>query len=846
MSTGMIGYAKLKKFVLTMGVILPLLGQAQWVVTGTVKDLKTEEPIPFANVFVKGTTLGVNTDYDGNFVLESPEKPDSVAASSIGYLTATLQPDFKGGKATLTLELERTDYSLQEIVILPGENPANVLMRKVMDRKKHYDKNMLSSYAYEVYNKVEVDLENLTDKFRQRKIFKPFQFMFSNMDSVSEEKPFLPFFLSESLSDFYYRKTPPDKREIIKATKVSGFKNTSISQFLGVMYGQFDIYNNWINIFDRQFVSPISNLGFGSYRYYLIDSGTIDGRHAYKVQFIPKRKGELLFEGDMWVIDTVYGVKQISMKKSDGADVNFIRSLSLYQEFELVADSVMMIRKDKVVANFIKPKEGPGLIARKTTQYKDFRVELPATYTDSLFKKQRSEISQLDSADERAEDFWQNGRHEKLSVNESKVYQMIDTLKKVPVFKAYTQLAQTVYGGYIDWGPVSFGNLFTFINNNAIEGWRIKYGMATSTNFSKNLYLNAYIAYGFGDKRMKYGGEFLWLLNKNPRESISASYRNDLSNTANFDRFYGNGGLLSSLGVRRAEAGGYIPQKLIWIREVKAAYHRETKVGYSFTVSFANRYFKPQFDFLFNGAGMYRKDFTTTEFSVTQRFAWQEKFLSGEFERSSLGSEYPIVFIKYTLGRRNLAGSLFNYHRFMAGVSDYQALGPLGKSWWSVEYGRTFGTLPYFLLHIPNGSETYLYNFNGFNTLKEFEVVTQQYIQVMWDHHFGGILFNRIPGIRKLKWRETFSFRMLWGNMSKENALANVYNAADNPMNQTVVKYFTPSRIPFMEASVGIENILKILRIDAFWRLTHLDGRGGPFSFRYGNFGLRAGVQLQF
>jgi hypothetical protein len=824
-------------------------------ISGKVTDKETEEAIPFANVYIKGTVIGVQTDFDGKYKMEIKLPADSLLASSIGYNKGARKINAAPKEQTVNFILDRSDYSLQEVVIVPGENPAIRIIKEVIARKHSHNKNKLNSYGYEAYNKIEIDLDDLSDKFKGRKIFKPFKFVFNNIDSVSEAKPFLPFFLSETVSDFHYRKTPLDRREIIKASKVSGINDVSISQFLGNMYIESDIYADWIELMQRQFISPISQVGMVSYRYYLVDSQFIDNFWCYKIQFFPKSKGGLTFEGDMWVADSVYAVKEISMKMTKDADVNFVRNMSMYNQFVPVKDSVWMLKKEKLIINFIKPQQkSPGIIGRKTASYKNFEVNEPAHTLDSLFKKEKTDVTLSDSAGLRDAAYWNKIRHDTLSFNEQKVYGMIDTLRNLPVVKTYLDVIQTLYLGYKDWGPVSIGNIFSFVSFNSYEGWRLKYGMSTSNKFSKNVMLGAYAAYGFRDKKIKYGGEFLWLIKKSPRLSIAASYRNDISAVSNYNVFYANGGLLANFGVRRVEEGKYIQLKLVGVQEFKAELYKEWKLGYSFRAGFVNRTLTPLgiFNFSYHTtASDFRKNTditsaTISEFTFTQRFAWQEKFVSGEFNRLSLGSKYPILFLQYGLGRKRILNGDFNYHRLVAGIADNEPLGPLGRVYFIVEAGKTFGTLPFLFLHMPEVSESYIYTYNGMNTIRDYQFAADRYVKVILEHHLGGILFNRIPGFRKLKWREVWSARLWWGDMTAANRAANFANMADNPYNTGLVKVQVPDKVPLVEFSAGIENILKIVRVDVFWRATHLDKRGSPFSFRYGNFGVRVGLQLQF
>ena len=254
-------------------------------VSGRVTDALTNEPIPFANVAFKGTTTGTVTDFNGYFSLESDKPSDSLSASFVGYVPVTLRIS-RGKSQTVNFLLKVNKVDLGEVVIKAGENPANILLRKVIENRDLNDKRQLDSYKYESYNKMEFDLTDIPPDFKDKRLIKPFAFIFDNIDSsVTNSKPFLPFFITEALSDVYFRNNPKNTREIIKASKISGLENESVTQFLGDMYQNIDVYNNYIDIFGKSFVSPISNVGLLYYRYYLTDSAFIDNQWCYKLKF---------------------------------------------------------------------------------------------------------------------------------------------------------------------------------------------------------------------------------------------------------------------------------------------------------------------------------------------------------------------------------------------------------------------------------------------------------------------------------------------------------------------------------------------------------------------------------
>ena len=347
------------------------------VVSGKVTDALTNEPIPFATVIFKGATIGSNTDMDGNFRIKTETPTDSLVFILVGYNQVKMRVK-KGQIQVINVALKASKVELQEVVIKAGENPANIIVRKIIDNKERNNPSKLETYQYEVYNKVEFDLTNISDKFKSKKLLKPFSFIWDNMDSSeTNSRPFLPFFISETLSDFYFKNNPKNRKEIIKGSKISGLENATITQFLGDMYQRVTIYDNFIDLFGKGFVSPTSDLGLVYYRYYLLDSMYLDDQWCYKLKFKPRRPQELTFAGEFWVQDTSWAIKKINMRIAHDANVNWIEDMAIVQEYTYVNNQNWMLSKDMLVIDFAAKEDGMGFIGRKSTSYRNFIINQP-------------------------------------------------------------------------------------------------------------------------------------------------------------------------------------------------------------------------------------------------------------------------------------------------------------------------------------------------------------------------------------------------------------------------------------------------------------------------------------
>ncbi|HXH18339.1 MAG TPA: DUF5686 family protein [Chitinophagales bacterium] len=791
----------------------PVFGQ-QYKISGKVTDAVSREPIPFAYILLNGKNIGTTTDFEGKYVLHTSTIADSLVAQSIGYQTSKRRL-LNVSEQVVNFVLQRSDISLKEVVIKPAEDPAVVLFRKIIKNKEKNSNRVLNNYSYEAYNKVELDLYDWNKKFQDRKVMRPFQFVFEKIDSISEDKPFLPVFLSEILSDYYYRTQPKEEeRENIKASQQSGVKNESLSQFLGSMYQEVSVYDNWPALFYKNFVSPINDNGLNYYKYELVDSGYVEDAWCYKMTFVPKNQGSFTFVGDMWVAEDSWAIKQVSMEVAKHVNVNFVDKISVFQQFALVNDSIWMMSKDKIVIRFKVTENMLGIIGRKTTSYKDYRINRPDI--DKFFEA-RTDIVVDEKAFEKTDSFWTANRHEDLTLNESGVYEMVDSLKKTKAFRTWVDVFNMIVTGYYPVDKFEFGPIASVFSVNDVERFRFRLGIRTTEEMSERVRLGVFGAYGMDDRRFKYGGDILVLIDKDPRQSLGAEYIHDLDLRPANPAQFGQENILTGL-IRRN-----VPQKLNLITQTSVFYEKEWKVGYSNRLTLRHREITPQFPFYYlqetaNSHSDTIESFITSEIIFKLRFAYHEKFLTGDFNRVSLGTRYPTLVAWYTLGLKDILGSDFQYHKIEVALNDRIPVNPIGTFHFTLTAGKTFGTLPYLLLNVAPGNETFFYNRFAFNMMNNYEFITDQYVSLNIRHHFEGFFLNKIPGFRKLKLREVLFANLLIGTMTEANKSANPRDSS-----RSYPPYLIPFPKPYAELGFGIENILKLFEVDILWRLTYRD-----------------------
>jgi hypothetical protein len=796
-------------------------------IMGLVLDARTEEPIPFAHVYFEGKKIGVSSDFNGEFSIETREAVDSIFVSCVGYITKA-QKVTRNVFQSLTFALQPDEIMLQEVVILPGENPAEVLLRKVIENKENNNKKEFDAYEYEKYAKIQFDANNIRDRLQERRFMKHFQFVFDYVDtSTVNGKAYLPLLINETVSHFYFRNNPTGKIEKVLASNTSGFDNESITQFMSDLYQEVNIYDNYILLFEKNFVCPIANFGLTYYKYYLVDSAFIENKWCYHIMFKPKRKQELTFTGSFWVHDTTYAIKEVEMQAIDEVNLNFVDALALKQTYNLIEGKYWMLTRDYLLVDFNvieNSEKALGFYGHRTTSYRNFVFNQPR---ENEFYNSPTPVVVEEGAQDKKREYWDQARHEELTEKEKGIYTMVDSVKKVPIFNTYVDLVYMIVNGYLKWGNFELGPYSKLFSFNDIEGFRTRFGGRTSNKFSTRLMLDGYLAYGTKDDRFKYGLGFLYLFSKNPRRGIGSSFFYDIEQLGKSPEAFSEDNFFSAIFRR------YPANRLSMVQQFKAYYEHEWFTGFSNTFNFFRREIYPVggTQFLINEEGAYvpENSIITSEFRLDMRFAYREKIVMGEFERVSLGTEYPVLNVQLGLGIPGFLGSEYEYQRLQVGIKDWFNILSIGWSKYILEAGKIWGKLPYPLLKLLPGNETFLFEEYAFNLMYYYEFISDEYVALSYTHHFDGLLLNRIPLMRKLKWRTVIHGKGAMARLSETNK-----NYSQFPPITRDLKN------PYIEAGVGIENIFKLIRIDAIWRLTNRQSRPSD------NFAIFASIWFSF
>ncbi|MBX2898692.1 MAG: carboxypeptidase-like regulatory domain-containing protein [Cyclobacteriaceae bacterium] len=792
------------------------------IISGKVTDAGSGDPIPFANIVFKGTTIGTTTDFDGNFLIKTANPTDTLLASYIGY---KVRGKFvrKGVKQVINFQLVEEVTNLQEVIVKAGENPAFEILRKVVRNKNNNDKRKLTAYEYDTYTKIEIDVDNISDKFRERKMVKRITQVLDSVERIAGEdgKPILPLFITESVSKVYYRDNPSLKKEHILKTKISGVgveDGSTVTQMVGSSFQEYNFYQNWLNILSKEFVSPIADGWRIYYDYDLTDSLYVGEDYCYRLDFFPRSPQDLAFTGTMWITKKDYALKQMDASMGKQANLNFIEKIRIQQELTKTDLGAWVPIKNRVLIDVGQlGKNNAGMLAKFYTSNKNIitnNPRPPVFYERAIEMAEEARLKQDDAA-------WDSLRHEPLSETERNVYRMIDTLRNIPIVKTYTDIFKVLIGGYYSLGKVEVGPYLNFVTWNNIEGWRIQSGLKTTYQFSKKWVLQGQLGYGFKDERIKYLASAQYILSRQRWTTLSFRARSDLGRLGVDDENLADNPIFLA-----ATRWGFF-RRGFYTDEYRAAFQRELFKGYSQRVSFRHWTFDPTFDFGYfkppGGTGdPILSRFQTSEVSIESRYARDEVFLQDDNDRISLGTnQWPVLTVKYTHGFSGVFGSDFDYDKLRANLTKRIKTGPFGVAYVTVTGEYVFNPIPYPLLSLHLGNQSPIYSSFTYNLMNFGEFVSDRYVSVQYRQYLEGFLLNRIPLLNKLKWRLLATSNVVVGGMRQSNR--NLI-AATTPEGQPTLQagYFRNSK-PYVELGYGVENIFKIFRIDFVHRISYLD-----------------------
>lgn len=798
---------------------------AQTKVSGIVYD-EFKQPLPYANVVFKGTTEGIITNEEGKFYLESKSTQSAIVVTFVG-----MEPKEVPIEKAVTYNMEinlGAGKMLNEVVIYTGKtskknNPAIDILRKIWARKKKNGLRQFKQYQYDKYEKVEFDLNTIDSALMKSKLFKGMEFVFEQVDTSDVTgKSYLPIFINEALSQVYGDNTNGKLKEITKANKNSGFSNNQqLIAFIKDLYAEYDIYDNYLKFFDKDFVSPLSRTGINVYNYVLHDSTYIDNKWCYNIVFYPRRKNELTFKGDFWVNDTTFAIKKINLTASRGANINWVKEIYIEQEFEVLNDSVFLLTRDHMMSDFAfsKKDKSRGVYGKRTTLFRNHKFDIKKE--DKFYKE---DVNFYDpEIYTKSDDFWNENRFESLNKDEKGVYKMLDTLKTVKKFKRLYNLVSILGSGYIEMDNFDYGPIFSTFGYNDVEGIRVRTGGRTYFGPNDPWRIQAYTAYGFKDNQFKYGISGKILLDKKNRFIISGGNRRDIeqigvSLTTSND-LLGRSFASSSLFASGDNSKLTSVNLTNFSAEVEPLKNLVFQAGMSYRTlksaspsTFSLDYYKVMPD-LQNPQGVIENEVNQYEFNASIDYMPGRRPIGYGVERTNVDSNFARLYLSFSQGVKGVFGSDFAYEKLQFYYRQPLLVGGFGRLFTTLEAGKIFGTVPLGLMGVVPGNQSFFIIDNTYNLMNYYEFMADEYVSLHFEHNFNGRLFARVPFLRKLNWREIIGIKGVYGTISDENRAINA---------QTAIPYRAPEDV-YWEYHAGIGNIFKVLRIDFAWRGNYLD-----------------------
>ncbi|GEM63120.1 membrane protein [Sphingobacterium faecium NBRC 15299] len=835
------------------------LGQLK-TVQGIVKDSKTKEPIAYATVAVVGAPSSpgsaMSTQESGRFTLKFPMTYTKIRVSSIGY---DYKDVFVTNDETQQIEIlmDAQDNTLDEVVVRAKkrkytnkENPAVALIRKVIENKS---KNRLTGQQfaqYDQYEKISLGLSNLSEKFVNKKIFKNYQFLFELDDSAkTANKYLLPAFMEEKLSKVYYRKDPKKTKQYIVGEQRAQFDpkfidNDGLSAYFNKLYESVDIYDNNITLVTNQFLSPIANSSPTFYKFFITDTIKTQQPWLVELSFFPRNKADMLFKGQLYItLDGNYAVQGANMTVADDINLNFVRDMNIELKFDQDESKRFYLSQSTLGIDFSLTDKGTGIRGNRTVNYKNYKTGV--VQPDSIYSGPETVIAYNISDGKGTRKLFDAQRQIPLTKNELNIYHNIDTLQQIPSFKTFMDIAALVFSGYKQAGPVEIGPVNTFYSFNPVEGFRLRVGGRTTESFSKRFYAESYAAYGFKDEKWKYFLSGTYAFNNKsvysfPQHYIRASFQRDTKIPGQALEFIQEDNFL--LSFKRGDNENYIYNDVYRI-DYRKEFENRLSIGLGFNATKQSPAGTLRYQIIDqDGQTRVFNEINSTELSVNVRYAPHEQFYQGKLYRTPIFNKYPIFNFNYTAGLKDVFKGEYSYHNFNVSAFKRFYLSQFGYA--DVDVAGTYIAgkgIPFPFLTIHRANQTYAYQLNSYNLMNFLEFVSDHHVSANVQYYMNGFLLNKIPVIKQLKLREVFSFKAVYGGLRDENNPDHsnqVFDFQKNANNEQ--SSYTFASEPYMEASVGLSNIFKILRVDYVRRLNYLNHPGAPKS------GIRARVKFDF
>lgn len=768
----------------------------QKTVTGYVKTENTKEPVPFANISIKGTTIGVASNWDGYFSIDA-NIGDTILLSSIGYIPQKIVAQ-SHTQIPVTVYLEQNYFSLDEIKVKPNKDFSKEVLKKIQKHKKENHKEVLSTKDYKDFTKTTIYIA-LDSTSQSGQYFNKIGNVTVKIDD--ENLNYTPIYVAQEANNIE-NNVPTllyNQKEAI-LPKLNETIESLMSQYLLV---QLDLYEDQIYIFDKGFVSPLNNVGGLYYNICFSDSNIVDDKVVYNFSFYPRNKYAPLFTGEFSVNKKNYSLRQMNVYFKEEANVNFVTGFKATVAYKKQPDGKMFLSYQDVNVNLAliskKKKEDATYAADRINDVSGGNWLLNKTTVFSTSK----ELEKIEAAQ------WSQQEDIKSKEFDLQDYERISTIQQQPLIKTLDAIGGICLTGYLNLGYIDIGSVFDIYSTNAIEGHRITLPARTSEKLFKYFTLGGFVGYGTKNEEIKYGGNFGWQPFKTDKYILRMGYSDDYILVA-YDKFLkyiknnanaqGNGNLVAAITTK--DRNPYLKRERT--TEATFEYNADKNLAIRVSPYFTNNSASPEVRFVHEGVDY--EHYNSVGAVINLRLANQH-YDKLYFDRLYYFTNKPVLNIGTDIGRVLLPdfnGNHFNnYAHLRASVQGDLHFGNIIIHY-MVNGGYLMGDIPYDLLDMPSGSLSLGYNKYRYSLLHQAAFAHNIYSNTFLDLNGGGVILNRIPMIRKLKWREKVSFKCHYGSLDK--GYTGAFDLPD--------AYQHTLTYPYVEMGIGLTNIFKFLHIE--------------------------------
>ena len=849
----------MKRLVYFLLVLLLSLAQLQAQIRGVVVDAADGYPVPYASVQYKGNDVATKGDADGRFSIER-HNGWRLTFSAVGYQPQVVNVG-ASTPVTLTIRLKQEHQTLQEVTVKSKkktryrrkDNPAVELMRRVIAHKKANDLKQHDFYRYTNYQKLAFSLNDVSPAVLDQGIFRKYPWLASQVEvSQYNDKLVLPLTVDETVTEHLYRKDPKKEKTITIGQKSSGVNDlfqtgNILTTVMRDVFSDVNIYDDYILLLRHKFSSPIGRDAIQFYRFYIADTVYVGEDRCIHLDFVPNNQQDFGFRGQIYIVaDSTYQVKRCELSLPRATDVNWIEGFQCMQEFTRQPDGEWLLTVDDMIVELKVTDFITRTMITRTTRRSDFDF---SPIEKSALRGGEEEV--MAGSTRRDDAFWEEHRLVEFTRSERQMGSFLDHIEQLKGYKYAIFVLRALFENYLETGtrqhPSKFdvGPINTMVSQNFYDGLRLRMSGQTTANLNPHWFLKGYYAHGMRHSENYYSAELTYSLRpceylpqEFPMRTVTLSSKRDVALPSDKFALTDKDNVFTSLKINDID-------KMFMYDTQKLSFDYETSDHLRFSLGLKTEKLEPigniAFEPLNSPLSTLNSQFSarpkdacrartlnsirTTEATFGLRLAPKEKFFNTKQRRRTLNRDAWFVSLQHTVGLKGFMGGDYR--------SNFSELEWYRRTWLPMSWGKfdvrlkagaQWNQVPYPLLIMPQANLSYVLDYSAFSMINNMEFFNDRYASLMLTWEMGGKLLNRIPLLRRLKWREVAEFKTLWGRLSDKNNPLSPQNAGSPvlmhfPEGSTTMN----GRQPYMEYAVGVQNIFNLIQIEYVRRLNYLN-----------------------